>query len=156
MVADYEKQKKDGLHMGMIIAIVSGALMSIQGIFNSQVTKQSSLWVSSGFVQLTAFVVCLVAWAVTGRESIASLTQVHPKYMLLGGVMGAFITITVIQAMSSLGPARATMLIVVAQLLVSYLVELFGLFGVNQVEFDWKKLLGMALAVGGIILFKWE
>lgn len=142
--------------MGMIIAIVSGALMSIQGIFNSQVTKQSSLWVSSGFVQLTAFVVCLVAWAVTGRESIASLTQVHPKYMLLGGVMGAFITITVIQAMSSLGPARATMLIVVAQLLVSYLVELFGLFGVNQVEFDWKKLLGMALAVGGIILFKWE
>lgn len=31
-----------------------------------------------------------------------------------------------------LGPARAVMLIVVAQLLVAYLIELFGMFGVEK------------------------
>ena len=42
---------------GIILALISGALMSIQGVFNTEVTKQTSLWVSTGFVQLTAFFV---------------------------------------------------------------------------------------------------
>ena len=32
---------------GMITALVSGALMSIQGVFNSAVMKQTSMWVSA-------------------------------------------------------------------------------------------------------------
>ena len=35
---------------GMITALVSGALMSIQGVFNSAVMKQTSMWVSAGWV----------------------------------------------------------------------------------------------------------
>ena len=58
--------------------------------------------------------------------------------MLLGGVMGAFITWTVVKSMDGLGPARATLLIVVTQILVSYLVELFGLFGVEKADLNEK------------------
>lgn len=39
---------------GVMIALISGALMSIQGVFNTEVTKATSLWVSTSFVQLTA------------------------------------------------------------------------------------------------------
>jgi transporter family-2 protein len=56
----------------------------------------------------------------------------------------------------SLGPARAIMIIVVAQLLVAYCIELFGIFGVEKVSFEWRKLIGMALIIGGIITFKWK
>ena len=49
--------------LGIWIAVLSGALMSIQGVFNTEVTKQSSLWVSTGWVQLSAFFVCVIAWA---------------------------------------------------------------------------------------------
>ncbi len=142
--------------LGIWIAVLSGALMSIQGVFNTEVTKQSSLWVSTGWVQLSALLVCFVAWLFTGHESISTLWQVENKYTLLGGVIGAFITVTVIKSMGSLGPARATMLIVIAQLAVSYLIELFGMFGVEKQPFEWRKILGMAVAIGGIILFKWE
>lgn len=51
--------------------------------------------------------------------------------MLLGGAIGAFITYTVIRSMDALGPAKAVMLIVVAQLAVAYIIELFGWFGVE-------------------------
>ena len=34
--------------MGFVIALISGALMSIQGVFNTEVTKQTSIWVSAG------------------------------------------------------------------------------------------------------------
>lgn len=142
--------------MGIWIALISGALMSIQGVFNTQVTKQSSLWVSTGWVQFSAFLVCIAAWYFTGRESIMALWGVEHKYTLLGGVIGAFITVTVIKSMGSLGPAQAAMLIVVAQLAVAYLIELFGMFGAEKQPFQWSKLLGMAIAIAGIVLFKWE
>lgn len=130
--------------------------MSIQGVWNTQVTKQSSLWVSTGWVQLTAFLVCVAAWFSTGRDSIGTLWQVENKYTLLGGILGTFITVTVIRSMGKLGPAQATMLIVIAQLVVSYLIEMFGLFGVEKQPFEWKKLAGTAIVVAGIVLFKWE
>lgn len=142
--------------IGFIIALISGALMSVQGVFNTELTKQTSLWVSTGWVQISAFLVCVAAWLFTGRESVGALMKVENKYILLGGVIGAFITVTVIQSMSSLGPAKAAMLIVIAQLAVAYLIELFGMFGVEKVDFQWRKLLGMAIAIAGIVIFKWE
>ena len=140
---------------GFLAALLSGALMSIQGVFNTEVTKQSSLWVSTGWVQISAFAVCVAAWIFTGRQSVSSLWQVENKYTLLGGVIGAFITITVIQSMGSLGPAKAAMLIVISQLIVAYLIELLGLFGVDREPFEWRKVLGMLLAIAGIVIFKW-
>ena len=142
--------------LGILTALLSGALMSVQGVFNTEVTKQTSLWVSTGWVQLSAFLVCIVAWFCTGRQEIGALWQVDRKYTLLGGVIGAFITITVIQSMGSLGPARAAMLIVIAQLAVAYVIELLGMFGVEKQPFEWRKLMGMAIAIVGIVIFKWD
>ena len=142
--------------IGFLIALLSGALMSVQGVFNTQVTKTTGMWVSNGWVQLTAFAVCVAAWFITGRDSIATLAKVAPKYVLLGGVIGAGITWTVIKSIEMLGPAKSALLIVVAQLLVSYLIELFGLFGMDKEPFEWRKLIGMVIAAAGIAIFQWK
>lgn len=142
--------------IGIFIALISGALMSLQGVFNTEVTRQSSTWVSASWVQFSALVTCLVIWAVSDRSSLMAIGKVSPKYMLLGGVFGAFITYTVIQSMSALGPARATMLIVIAQLTVSWVVELTGMFGVDRGAFSFRKLIGLLVAAAGVILFEWE
>ena len=111
-----------GFYMfGLIIALISGALMSIQGVF-----------------------------------SFTMLLKVSPRYLLLGGVIGAAITFTVIKSVASLGPAQSAMLIVASQSVVSYLIEVFGLFGVEKTAFAWVKLLGVVLFVTGLIIFKWK
>lgn len=142
--------------VGFLIALISGALMSIQGVFNTQVTKASGIWTASAFVQFTALLVCLGAWFVAERGSFMQVFTVQPKYMLMGGAIGAFITYTVIRSMDLLGPAKAVLLIVVAQLAVAYLIELFGWFGVDKQPWEWRKLIGMAVAIAGIIIFKWK
>ena len=121
---------------GIIVALLSGALMSLQGVFNTEVTKQTSEWVSAGWVQLTAFITCAVIWMFTGRPSVTGL-------------------MSVIKSMGSLGPARAALLIVVAQIIVAYGIELFGLFGVEKAAFEWKKAIGAAVAIAGIIIFRY-
>lgn len=76
--------------------------------------------------------------------------------MLLGGVIGAFITYTVIKSMASLGPAKAVMLIVISQLIVAYIIELLGAFGVEKQPLEWRKIIGMSIAIAGVIIFKWK
>ena len=69
---------------GWIVALISGALMSIQGVFNTGLTKQTSLWVANSWVQGTALLVCLGAWFLKERQSFGALFQVDHKYLLLG------------------------------------------------------------------------
>ncbi len=142
--------------IGFFIALLSGALMSVQGVFNTQVTKTTGMWVSNGWVQLSAFAVCIAAWFIAGRDDIMALTKVEPKYVLLGGVIGAGITWTVIKSMEQLGPAKAALLIVIAQLIVAYAIELLGLFGVEKQPFSWVKAGGMLLALVGVGIFQWK
>ena len=141
--------------VGFFIAVLSGILMSLQGVFNTQVTKQSSLWTTSAFVQLTALLVCVLAWLFTDRSNPLKVLAAKPSYLLLGGgVIGAFITYTVVVSMGKLGPAKAVMFIVIAQLISAYLIELLGMFGVEKEPFSVRKLVGMAVAVIGVIVFK--
>ena len=56
--------------IGILTALLSGALMSVQGVFNTQVTKATSLWVSTSFVQFTALLVCLVIWYFADGKSL--------------------------------------------------------------------------------------
>ncbi len=141
---------------GFVVALLSGALMSVQGVFNTQVTKTSGVWVASAFVQFSALLVCLAAWLVTDRASFGTLWRVEPKYMLLGGAIGAFITYTVIKSMEMLGPARAVMIIVISQLIVAYLIELAGMFGVEKQPLELRRIVGMGVAIAGIVIFKWN
>ena len=154
---DILEVKIGGVQMiGFIIAMLSGALMSIQGVFNTQVTKASGVWAANLFVQFSAFLVCLGAWFVVERSPLKAIFQVTPKYMLLGGAIGAFITYTVIKSMEMLGPAKAVMFIVICQIIVAYVIELFGWFGVEKADFSWRKVLGMAVAIAGVIIFKYR
>ena len=140
---------------GFLIALLSGALMSVQGVFNTGVTKQSGPWLTNCFVQFTAFLVCLgfYLFSESAQIPVGSIWSVQPKYLLTGGIVGAFITLTVIQSMSRLGPAKAVLAIVIAQTLVGYLIELFGWFGVERTPFSVTKLVGMAVAIAGLAVF---
>ena len=104
-------------------------------------------------MQLTALVTCAVMWLFSGRPSIAGIADTSPKIALLGGVIGAFITFTVVKSISSLGVAKAEIIIVVTQIAVAYLIELFGLFGSEKANFSWIKIAGILVAVAGIAIF---
>ena len=58
--------------------------------------------------------------------------------------------------MSALGPAKAALLIVTAQLVVAYVIELFGMFGMEKQPLDWRKVGGLVIALIGIAIFQWE
>ena len=140
--------------VGIFFALMAGLLMSVQGVFNTRVMDSSNMWATNSWVQFTAFALSICIWFFNGHENLFSVFNVSNKLYLFGGVIGAFITFTVIKSISGLGPIYATMLILLAQLVVSCIIEMFGLFGTEKLCFEWSKIIGVALMVVGIIIFK--
>ena len=49
--------------------------------------------------------------------------------------------------------AKAAMLIVISQLAVAYVVNWPGLFGVDKEPFEWRKILGLLIAIFQELLY---
>ncbi len=139
--------------LGFIFSAIAGAAMSIQGVFNTRLSEKIGLYESNAFVQGTAFVLSLLAVFIVGRGNFREIASVE-KYYLLGGVLGLIITITVMLGISKLSPTVAISTILIAQLLVAAIIDAFGLFGSEKVAFGICKYIGIALMIGGVVVFK--
>lgn len=141
--------------MGIIFSIIAGAAMSIQGVMNTRLSDKIGLYESNMFVQGTAFVLSLIAMWILGKGNLRALGEVNKLYWL-GGVLGLVITITVMLGIGKLSPTVAISVILISQLLVAALIDAFGIMDSQKIAFGWNKFVGMALMIGGVLLFKWQ
>lgn len=140
---------------GIIFSIIAGAAMSIQGVMNTRLSDKIGLYESNAFVQGTAFLLSVLAVWILGKGSFKSLGEVNKLYWL-GGVLGLVITITVMLGIGKLSPTVAISVILISQLLVAALIDAFGIMDSPKIAFTWNKYIGMALMIGGVLLFKWK
>ena len=141
--------------LGVIMSIIAGAAMSIQGVMNTRLSEDIGLYESNAFVQGTAFVLSIIAMLVLGNGNWKELGSVNKLY-LLGGALGLVITITVMVGIKNLSPTIAISVILIAQLFVAALIDAFGLMGAEKVAFGWSKYVGLGLMIAGVLLFKWK
>ena len=141
--------------MGFIWSAVAGAAMSVQGVMNTRLGEKIGIYESNAFVQGTAFILSLLAVWILGKGSFRELAGVNKLY-LLGGVLGLVITVTVMLGIGKLSPTVAISTILISQLFVAALIDAFGWLGSEQVAFGWNKYVGLAVMIGGVLLFKWR
>lgn len=137
--------------IGVIMCIVSGAAMSLQGVFNTRLSEQTGLLESNFIVQTTAFLLALISlfWA---RGSMTEALSVNKLY-LSGGVLAMVITLTVMLGIKNLSPAVAISIILVSQLATAAFIDAFGWFGTEKAVFGLRKIIGLAVMVSGILIF---
>ncbi len=138
---------------GFLMAILAGAAMSVQGVFNTRLSDKIGLFESNMIVQGSAFVLALLAVWIFGSGNLKEIAGVNKLY-LSGGAIGFVITVTVMLAISKLNPTLAISTILIAQLLVAALIDAFGLFGSEKLAFGLTKYIGIALMIAGVLLFK--
>lgn len=141
--------------MGYVYAAVAGALMSIQGVMNTRLSSKIGIYESNVYVQGTAFVISVIAMLFLKNGNWANIKEVNKIY-LLGGVLGIFITITVMLSIKNLSPAQSVSTILISQLLVAALIDAFGIMDSAKVSFGWNKYVALVMLIGGVMLFKTE
>ncbi len=138
---------------GLITAIIAGAAMSLQGVFNTRLGKTTGVYEANVIATLIALICGIIVMLVSGKGDILAVGSANKIY-ILGGVLGTVITVTVMLAISGSSPAAATTVILVSQLFVSAIIDAFGLFGTDKVPFTWQKIVAILVMTGGIILFR--
>lgn len=141
--------------MGIIYAIIAGIAMSVQGVFNTNVSDNLGTWHTNVLVQAIALTCSVMALFFTKDGSFSGLRDVNKLY-LLGGVLGAAITFTVMKSIDGLGTTFAIAIILVAQISAAAIIDVFGLFGSEKITFAFPQICGLLLMISGIILFKWS
>ncbi|WP_027632740.1 DMT family transporter [Clostridium hydrogeniformans] len=141
--------------LGLIFSIVAGIAMSLQGVFNTRLGEKVGSWETNLFVQGTGFLITIIVVMFFGKGDLKALKDANKLY-LLGGVLGVIITITVMEGIKFMGPSYAIIIILIAQLTAAALIDAFGLFDSHKIIFGWTKIIGIAIMVLGIVIFKWK
>jgi transporter family-2 protein len=91
------------------------------------------------------------------RRSLAGFGDaVHqPAWLWLGGLMGAFVVLTITFAGPRLGTTATVAVFLVGQFAAAAVVDRYGLFGLDRIPVGWPRVLGLALlAVGAVLTLK--
>jgi transporter family-2 protein len=123
--------------------------IAVQGRLGDRVGSIEAMATASLIGAILALVVLLVA-----RRSLAGIEDAvaSPKWMLLGGVMSAFIILAITIAGPRIGVVATTAFLIAAQFALAAVVDRYGWFGVERIAFSWPRVVGIGLLVVGAAL----
>nr|WP_223700983.1 DMT family transporter [Sutcliffiella deserti] len=130
----------------VLLAFFGGILGGIQAPINSQLGKRIGS-LEASFVSFfigTLFLLLLTAFF--GKGNLLHLPTV-PKWQLAGGFLGACFVTFVIIAVPKIGVALTIISLIVGQMIVSTVIDHFGLFGGAKIPMNSQRLIGISLMV---------
>ncbi|PAD32861.1 hypothetical protein CHH60_06020 [Paenibacillus sp. 7523-1] len=138
---------------GILLALLAGALVSLQTVFNSKVNEKTGSWSTTTMVLFTGFLASfLISLLVEGKNTF-SFQHMQPWYWVSGAI-GVGVVFCLVQGMKLLGPTFAISIVLTSQLSFALLFDSMGWLGLEKIPFSWNQLLGVLVIVGGIVLFK--
>lgn len=139
--------------VGILLALIAGALVSLQNIFNSKVNEHTGSWSTTTLVLGMGFIASFLFSLVL--EGSSTFTLQHMKlWYWFSGMIGVGVVICLVQALKLLGPTFAIAIVMTAQLGFALLWDSMGWMGLEKVPFNLNQLLGVLVIVGGILVFK--
>jgi bacterial/archaeal transporter family-2 protein len=135
------------------LAVAAGLAGSIQVALMSRLGERigvlEALAFSTALTAAIAFVILVLA-----RQSLAGFDRaVHqPWWMLLGGVMGLVIVLSITYAGPRIGVAATVGILIAGQLAMGAAIDRWGLFGSERIALHWPRLLGIGLLAAGAAL----
>ncbi|WP_237756632.1 DMT family transporter [Levilactobacillus paucivorans] len=139
----------------LLFPIAMGAGLAMQTAVNAKLRDfVLSPYLSSGFSFLMAWVFLLLLNLVTRQPLLISGTFIthNPSWLWLGGFFGAIALTGNVVLFQKIGSLQTTVLPIMGQIIMSILIDQFGLFQSPANPLTWAKGIGLVLIVSGVIL----
>lgn len=141
--------------LGLLFAILAGALVSLQNIFNSKVNEKAGSWTTTALVLGLGFFASLILGLIFEGMQVFNLENMQPWYWF-SGLLGIGVITGIVQGIRYLGPTFAISVVLTSQLGFAVLWDSLGLMGLEKVPFTLQQLIGVTVIIGGVIVFKWS
>jgi len=139
----------------IIATLVMGSILPIQAALNGKLMRTFGHPIIGATISFLTGTIVLFIYAFAVRANFqVSLVKETQWYHWVGGIIGAIYVTGIIMIIPRLGAALAFSLIVAGQLMMSVLMDHFGLFGVPVNPVTPAKMLGFLLLLAGVILIR--
>jgi transporter family-2 protein len=133
-------------------AFVAGVLIPVMAASNGALTRLTG---NPAPVMLSVFAVGLLATAavtaISGLRGVAALTSA-PPYLFCGGLIVAFYVLSVSVLTPRIGVVSTITCAVAGQIVMSAVIDHFGLFGAAQRPVDLTRAAGLGLLLAGLFV----
>ena len=142
-------------YIWIIMALLSGAFLPIQGGINSRLGKEIASPVYASLISFLVGAAVLFIYTIVTREQIQlSGLKSAPAYLWSGGLLGAFYVTVIILAFPKIGPALTFGLVVAGQMIISILLDHFNILVAQPHPINIWKLLGVLMVIAGVIIIR--
>lgn len=141
----------------LLLAILAGAILPIQATFNAKMAKFADSPVLAALLSFATGTIALVLYALVTQPNLSmqlASTRQAPAYVWLAGILGAFYVVGSVALLPRLGVALTFSLIIAGQMLVTAVVDHYGLLGVPVKMINLPRIIGLLLIIGGVILIR--
>src|SRR5829696_8029125 len=135
----------------ILIGLAGGVAVGIQGPLASMISQRLGTLESVFIVHLGGALIALFPLLFLGGGKLAQWRQL-PWYTFMAGVFGLVVISAISYMIPRVGVAAAIITIVAGQLLVSTLLDHFGLLGSMHRPLDLTRALGLAVVLVGVWL----
>lgn len=138
-------------------AIVVGILLAIQASTNTALRIQlNSPWTSSLMNFGVGLLALIIIIAIVKPETFGGMRPIFtgqvPIWKILGGFMGAFFVTSITVLVPKLGIGNTVVLYLFGQIVMSMIIDHYGLLGMPVDKITIPKGLGVLLLLGGVAL----
>ena len=140
----------------ILVALAAGAMMPTQAATNNKMAAFVDSPVLSAFVSFLVGTIALFIYIIVSGIPLANLSSVRdaPAIAWIGGLLGAFFVAATVTLVPRLGVAMTFSLIVAGQMIVTLIIDHYGLLGVPVKEVNLARIAGIVLIAGGVVLIR--
>jgi bacterial/archaeal transporter family-2 protein len=141
----------------MFLTLIIGALMPIQAILNTRLGRQIGGPLMGSLMSFLVGIIFLFVLNLSlNYSSVVQLkpSSTSPWYIWLGGLLGAIFVGYITWVNQKQGMALTFGLAVSGQILISLLIDHYGLLGSAIRTITLEKIIGAGLIIAGLVLIK--
>jgi transporter family-2 protein len=140
----------------MLFAVLAGAVLPLQAGLNVQLGKAVHQPIFAAFASFLVGTIALLFYLLVLKFDFSTMTEVRSvsPVVWLAGILGAFYVAAVIILAPRLGTALTFSLIVGGQMLLSLVLDHYGILGMPEKSISWQRILGMVLLVAGVLIIR--
>ena len=144
------------IYFYLLLAFVAGAMMPTQAAINNKLAVFVDSPILAAFISFFVGTVGLFVYVLISGVPLGNIVSAKnaPAALWIGGLLGAFFVTSTVVLVPRLGVAMTFSLIIAGQMLVTLVIDHFGLLGVPVKEVSLARIGGILLITAGVVLIR--
>jgi transporter family-2 protein len=140
----------------LLLAVLAGAMMPTQAATNNKMAAIVDSPILAAFISFVIGTVALFVYVVASGTPLGNIAAARnaPPVAWIGGVLGAFFVTAAVTLVPRLGVAMTFSLIIAGQMIVTLIIDHYGLLGVPVKEVSLARIAGILLITAGVVIIR--